>query len=75
MRELVISVHPWAEPLLQVACVATGQCAFPRHDKEKCTFYRPWMDLSSQKEELRKVFWATELTTNNPVAKDGVSNA
>lgn len=30
MRELVIAQHPWADPLLQVACVATGQCAFPR---------------------------------------------
>lgn len=30
MRELVLEQHPWADPLLQVACVATGQCAFPR---------------------------------------------
>jgi hypothetical protein len=26
----VLKLHPWADPLLQVACVATGQCAFPR---------------------------------------------
>jgi flavin-dependent thymidylate synthase len=30
MRAAVLAVHPWADPLLQVACVATGQCAFPR---------------------------------------------
>jgi flavin-dependent thymidylate synthase len=30
MRELVILTHPWADPLLQVHCVATGTCAFPR---------------------------------------------
>jgi flavin-dependent thymidylate synthase len=30
MRRLVLEVHPWADSLLQVACVATGQCAFPR---------------------------------------------
>lgn len=30
MRELVVTQHPWADPLLQVACAATGQCAFPR---------------------------------------------
>lgn len=30
MRELVLAEHGWADPLLQVACVATGQCAFPR---------------------------------------------
>jgi len=73
MRERVLEVHPWADPLLQVACVATGQCAFPRHGKVHCSFYRPWMDLSAQKEELRKVFWATEVTTNNPVAAGGKS--
>lgn len=71
MREEVLKVHPWADPLLQVACVATGQCAFPRYGKERCRFYRPWMDLSKEQEALRKVFWATEMQTNNPVAKDG----
>jgi flavin-dependent thymidylate synthase len=74
MRAAVLEVHPWADPLLQVACVATGQCAFPRHGKVHCKFYRPWMDLTAQKEELRNVFWASELTTNNPVAKDGKSS-
>jgi len=73
MREEVLKVHPWAEPLIQVACIATGQCAFPRYGRERCTFYRPWMDLRKEQEELRQVFWATKLTTNNPVAKDGKS--
>ncbi len=74
MREEVLSVHPWADPLIQVSCVATGQCAFPRYGKEKCKFYRPWMDLSQQQEELRQVFWATPMQTNNPVAVDGKSS-
>ena len=74
MRKLVLDIHPWAEPLLQVSCVATGQCAFPRHGKEHCKFYRPWMDLTEQKEDLRKVFWTTELTTNNPIAVGGKSS-
>lgn len=74
MREEVIKVHPWADPLLQVACVATGQCAFPRHGKAHCTFYRPWMDLTKETDELRKVFWATAMQTNNPRATgDGKS--
>jgi flavin-dependent thymidylate synthase len=30
MRALVLAEHPWADPLLQVHCVATGTCAFPR---------------------------------------------
>jgi len=78
MRAAVLELHPWADSLLQVACVATGQCAFPRHampteDKPGCTFWRPWMDLRDEKDELRKVFWATDLTTNNPIANNGKS--
>jgi flavin-dependent thymidylate synthase len=30
MRDAVLAVHPWADPLLQVHCAATGTCAFPR---------------------------------------------
>jgi flavin-dependent thymidylate synthase len=30
MRNLVLDIHPWAEPLLQPHCAATGTCAFPR---------------------------------------------
>ena len=74
MRRLVLDEHPWADPLLQPACVATGKCAFPRHGKAHCKFWRPWMDTTAQQEELRKEFWASELTTNNPVAKDGKSS-
>lgn len=96
MRAAVLEIWPWAEPLLQVACVATGQCAFPRwggkvievtpvymgasnkptHEKTtyQCPHYRPWMDLSEQKEALRKSFWAaTEIAQAKPVAKDGKS--
>jgi hypothetical protein len=84
MRERVLAEHPWAEPLLEVACVATGQCAFPRWAREivmvdgnktyKCDIYRPWMDLREKQAELRKVFWAAEVKSSNPVAKDGKSS-
>lgn len=108
IRELVVQEHPWADPLIQVACVATGRCAFPRwggkethrgackpevgaihpvdgewdqnlqsHRTEfvtyQCDMYRPWMDSRQQQNELRKVFWASEVKNANPVAKDGKS--
>lgn len=91
MREEVLKVHPWADPLLQVACVATGQCAFPRwggklQDDGKrldgdhigptyqCPHYRPWMDLSLEKESLRLSFWSADaIAQANPVAKNGRS--
>jgi flavin-dependent thymidylate synthase len=76
MREEVLKLHPWADPLLQVACVATGQCAFPRWggaikqgfvdpiDPRKwvyqCPHFREWMDLSREKEALRVSFWSRE---------------
>lgn len=112
IREEVLKIHPWTDPLLQVACVATGQCAFPRwgsvvlqadkgdprvaKDKSlglskengewewncqtdkfesyQCPHYRPWMDLSLEKEALRLSFWSADsIAQANPVAKDGRS--
>ncbi|QDH49664.1 thymidylate synthase [Pantoea phage Kyle] len=74
MRRLILEVHWWAEPLLQVACVATGQCAFPRHGKAHCPFWRPWMDLEAEKAKLKQDFWNIEVQTNNPVANNGKSS-
>lgn len=73
MRRLVLSEHPWAESLLQPSCIGRGQCAFPRHGKENCVFWRPWMDLEAEKEALRITFWGSEMVQNNPVAANGTS--
>lgn len=73
MRRLVIAEHPWADSLLQPACVQKGQCAFPRHGKNHCPFWRPWMDLTAEREDLRKEFWSVEVQQNNPVANNGTS--
>lgn len=69
----VLNVHPWANPLLQPQCIGMGKCAFPRHGKAHCPWYRDWMDTTAQQEELRIQFWDAAPITNNPVAKDGVS--
>lgn len=69
----VLKVHPWANPLLQPQCIGMGKCAFPRHGKAHCPWYRDWMDTAAQQEELRIQFWDAMPITNNPVAKDGVS--
>jgi len=87
IRELVLEQHPWTDSLLQVACVSTGQCAFPRwggkvvgvreiHPVQpiyQCPFFRSWMDLSKEKEELRKVFWSSAKAEANPIAHNGKS--
>lgn len=88
MRELVVLTHPWADPLLQVHCVATGSCAFPRWGskllteefndgpviRHQCPHYDPRMDLTALKNETRLKFWsATEIAQANPVANNGKS--
>ncbi|QEG13851.1 putative thymidylate synthase [Erwinia phage vB_EamM_TropicalSun] len=73
MVAAVLEVHPWANPLLQPSCIGVGKCAFPRHGKAHCAWYRPWMDTTKEQEELRIQFWDAAPLTNNPVAKDGKS--
>ena len=73
MVAAVLEVHPWANPLLQPSCIGVGKCAFPRHGKDHCPWYRPWMDTTKEQEELRIQFWSVAPITNNPVAKDGKS--
>jgi len=72
MRDAVIAVYPWAANFMEVHCVATGTCAFPRYGKDHCRVYSPLMDNTAVKEEARKVFWAMRQEAC-PVAVDGVS--
>ena len=72
MRDAVIAVYPWAANFLEVHCVATGTCAFPRYGKDNCHVYSPMMDNTAVKDAARKVFWATRQEAC-PVAVDGMS--
>jgi flavin-dependent thymidylate synthase len=58
MRELVILAHDWAEPFIEVHCVATGTCAFPRYGKAECPVYDPAMDNTAVRDAARKKFWS-----------------
>lgn len=73
MRAAVIEVHPWVgeHRFIEVQCVSTGTCAFPRFGKKSCKFYGDWMDRTPHQNVLHKVFWATEKQVAVPVAKDG----
>lgn len=70
MREEVINVHPWAEEFIEVHCVATGTCAFPRYGKKECPVYLPEMDNTAVRERAKAIFWAVRHEAV-PVAKDG----
>lgn len=71
MRELVIEEHPWTEPFIQVHCVATGTCAFPRYGKVECPVYLPEMDNTAVREAAKERFWNGPRHEASPVAKDG----
>lgn len=70
MREEVIAVHPWAEEFIEVHCVATGTCAFPRYGKAECPVYLPEMDNTAVRDRAKAIFWAVRHEAA-PVAKDG----
>lgn len=74
MRELMIGVHPWTEPFLQVNCVATGTCAFPNYGPDSCRFYDKRMNNDALKLELKTKFWQEqEIHEANPIATKGMA--
>jgi len=70
MRAAVVEVHPWAEEFIEVHCVATGTCAFPRYGKTECPVYLPEMDNTAVRERAKEIFWKVRHEAA-PVAKDG----
>jgi hypothetical protein len=73
MRALVIGQHPWVGEyeFIEVNCVSTGTCAFPRFGKASCQVYDPRMDQSAVIADTRKKFWSLEKQVAVPVAKGG----
>lgn len=70
MRDAVIAVHPWAAEFIEVHCVATGTCAFPRYGKVECPVYDPAMDNTLVRARAAIKFWSVRHEAA-PVAKDG----
>lgn len=75
MRKKVLAVHPWAEPFIQVHCVATGTCAFPRYGSKDCRYWDPRMDNDQLKAQVRERFWSDDtIQVATPVAKGGMAS-
>jgi flavin-dependent thymidylate synthase len=70
IRAEVAAVHPWAEEFMEVHCVATGTCAFPRYGKVECPVYVHEMDNTLVRETARHRFNSIRYEAA-PVAKDG----
>ena len=62
MRQAVIDVHPWAEDFINVHCVATGVCCFPRYTECPVRLQTYNADAEAdklRKEAIKKVFFST----------------
>jgi thymidylate synthase ThyX len=75
MKAAVIEVHPWADDFIQVACVNTGVCVFPRYKEcpiQKETYNNEGSVNNHQyrKDQIKKA-WEQNRHEAVPVAKDG----
>ena len=73
MKAAVVEVHPWAEDFIQVACVNTGVCIFPRYKKCPIQKYTYTGNDAKDKAVIACVKDAFESERHEaiPTAKDG----
>lgn len=69
MVRRVVEVHPWAEDFLQVACVWSGVCVFPRYTQ--CPVQKHTLQATPEVIETIRQAWAETTHVANPVAKNG----
>lgn len=70
MVHLVNRIHPWVADMLEVYCVKTGLCYFPRYDKCPVQKYT----INGEADFVRPIIksaWEHTQHVANPVAKDG----
>ncbi len=73
MKAAVVEVHPWADDFIQVACVNTGVCVFPRYTEcpiQKWTHNYVGKAHTLVRQNV-KAAWESERHEATPVAKDG----
>ena len=70
MVDAVLLIHPWAAPLLEVICVKTGICAFPRYTE--CPIQKYTLNkLADEQRPIIRGQWEDTVHVANPVSKDG----
>lgn len=72
MKAAVVAVHPWAEGFIQVYCVNTGTCCFPRY--KECPVKKhavdEFIDMPHVKRNVKEAWERTEHEAI-AIAKDG----
>jgi len=71
MVKQVLSVHPWAEPLLKPHCVKLGVCAFPRY--KECPVQKYTLKLTEKQQCALEEAWEATDHVAVPVVKNGVT--
>lgn len=71
MVEVVLNIHPWAEPLLKVYCVKTGICYFPRYDK--CPIQKYCLKPPVVRKHIQKAWEECNHVANPKVNKNGMT--
>ena len=54
MRKIVLEIHPWAEPVLQVHCVQFGSCTFPNY--QECPVKQHGYAKHEDAEAIKKIW-------------------
>lgn len=71
MRDEVAKVHPWAIDMINVACVDSGICCFPRYTE--CPIQDFTVKVPSTKKLAIQIAWSLNTHQANPVATNGVT--
>lgn len=71
MKAEIEKVHPWAVTMINVACVDSGICCFPRYTE--CPIQDLTVKISDTKKLAIDILWNRIQHEANPVAKNGVT--
>jgi len=71
IKRLIGYVHPWAASMLNVACVDSGICCFPRYTE--CPVQEHTVKIDQFKKKAIEIVWNQTNHIANPVAKNGVT--
>jgi len=76
MKAAVVEVHPWADDFIQVACVNTGVCIFPRYTEcpiQQYTHNNIALHNHNYTKANVKAVWEDCRHEATPVAKEGMT--
>jgi thymidylate synthase ThyX len=69
MRRLIGEVHPWVLDMINVACVDSGICCFPRYTE--CPVQASTVKIDDFRKLAIKIAWENSSHVANPIAKNG----